>query len=105
MVAKANLKTLALSNAIPSWPVACGKCTRDRLGSVAPDQMRGLHMHQRKLGRNGPAVSALGLGCMGLSFAYGPPPDRRQALGLIRAAFERGVTFFDTAEVYGAGAN
>jgi aryl-alcohol dehydrogenase-like predicted oxidoreductase len=42
---------------------------------------------------------------MGLSFAYGPPPDRRQALALIRAAFERGVTFFDTAEVYGAGAN
>jgi aryl-alcohol dehydrogenase-like predicted oxidoreductase len=62
-------------------------------------------MHQRELGRSGLAVSALGLGCMGLSFAYGPPPDRRQALGLIRAAYERGVTFFDTAEVYGAGAN
>jgi aryl-alcohol dehydrogenase-like predicted oxidoreductase len=62
-------------------------------------------MHTRELGRSGLRVSALGLGCMGLSFGYGPPADRQQAIGLIRAAFERGVTFFDTAEVYGAGAN
>lgn len=62
-------------------------------------------MHSRELGRSGLTVSALGLGCMGLSFAYGQPPERRQALAVIRAAFERGVTFFDTAEVYGAGAN
>lgn len=62
-------------------------------------------MHTRELGRSGLTVSALGLGCMGLSFGYGPPADRQQAIGLIRAAFERGVTFFDTAEVYGAGAN
>lgn len=62
-------------------------------------------MHTRELGRSGLTVSALGLGCMGLSFGYGPPPDRRQAIELIRAAHDRGVTFFDTAEVYGAGAN
>lgn len=62
-------------------------------------------MHKRKLGKSGLDVSALGLGCMGLSFAYGKPPERGQAIDLIRAAFDRGVTFFDTAEVYGAGAN
>ncbi len=62
-------------------------------------------MQQRQLGSSGLAVSALGLGCMGLSFAYGKPPERSQAITLIRAAYERGVTFFDTAEVYGAGAN
>jgi len=62
-------------------------------------------MHKRKLGTSELDVSALGLGCMGLSFAYGKPPERGQAIDLIRAAFDRGVTFFDTAEVYGAGAN
>ncbi|MDM0045874.1 aldo/keto reductase [Variovorax dokdonensis] len=55
----------------------------------------------RQLGRSGLQVSALGLGCMGLSHGYGPATDRRQAISLIRAAVERGVTFFDTAEVYG----
>ena len=58
-------------------------------------------MQKRQLGKSGLDVSALGLGCMGLSFAYGPAPDAREAIALIRAAFERGVTFFDTAEVYG----
>jgi aryl-alcohol dehydrogenase-like predicted oxidoreductase len=58
-------------------------------------------MKHRKLGKNGPEVSALGLGCMGLSFGYGPAADTRDAIALIRAAVERGVTFFDTAEVYG----
>ncbi|MET0291960.1 MAG: aldo/keto reductase [Steroidobacteraceae bacterium] len=62
-------------------------------------------MTTRELGRSGLQVSSLGLGCMGLSFGYGPPPERRQAIELIRAAFDRGVTFFDTAEVYGGGAN
>jgi len=56
---------------------------------------------KRKLGKNGPEVSAIGLGCMGLSFGYGPATDTEQAIKLIRAAFERGVTFFDTAEAYG----
>jgi aryl-alcohol dehydrogenase-like predicted oxidoreductase len=57
------------------------------------------------LGRSGLEVSALGLGCMGLSFGYGPATDRADAVRLIRAAHERGVTFFDTAEAYGPGIN
>ena len=55
----------------------------------------------RELGRSGLHVSALGLGCMGMSFAYGPAPDRAEMVTLLRQAVERGVTFFDTAEVYG----
>jgi aryl-alcohol dehydrogenase-like predicted oxidoreductase len=62
-------------------------------------------MHKRKLGKSGPEVSALGLGCMGLSFAYGPAQEKRTAISLIREAFENGVTFFDTAEVYGPFTN
>jgi aryl-alcohol dehydrogenase-like predicted oxidoreductase len=62
-------------------------------------------MQKRKLGRQGLEVSAIGLGCMGMSFAYGPPPDRNQMIALIRAAVERGVTFFDTAEAYGPFTN
>src|ERR1700753_2815334 len=58
-------------------------------------------MQKRKLGRGGLEVSTVGLGCMGLSFAYGPPTDRDRAIALIRAAVEQGITFFDTAEVYG----
>ena len=62
-------------------------------------------MNKRKLGAGGLEVSALGLGCMGLSFGYGPATDRQAAIKLIRAAFERGVTFFDTAEAYGPFVN
>ena len=58
-------------------------------------------MQKRKLGKSGLEVSALGLGCMGFTFGYGPATDKQQAISLIRAAFEEGVTFFDTAEVYG----
>jgi len=58
-------------------------------------------MQKRKLGKSGLEVSALGLGCMGLSYGYGPATEKEQAITLIRAAFERGVTFFDTAEAYG----
>ncbi len=58
-------------------------------------------MQKRKLGASGLEVSALGLGCMGMSFSYGPPKDKQEMIKLIRAAVERGVTFFDTAEVYG----
>jgi aryl-alcohol dehydrogenase-like predicted oxidoreductase len=58
-------------------------------------------MQKRKLGKSGLEVSAIGLGCMGLSFGYGPATEKTQAIALIRAAFERGVTFFDTAEAYG----
>jgi pyridoxine 4-dehydrogenase len=62
-------------------------------------------MQKRKLGKSGLEVSAIGLGCMGLSYGYGPAMDRQQAITLIRSAFERGVTFFDTAEAYGPFAN
>lgn len=62
-------------------------------------------MQKRKLGKGGLEVSALGLGCMGLSFGLGPAVDRNDGIALIRAAVEKGVTFFDTAEVYGPWAN
>ncbi len=62
-------------------------------------------MHKRILGKSGLEVSAIGLGCMGMSFSYGPPKDRREMIALMRAAVERGVTFFDTAEVYGPFTN
>src|SRR5690349_25148602 len=58
-------------------------------------------MQKRRLGKNGLEVSALGLGCVGMSFSYGPPKDKQQMTALLRAAVERGITFFDTAEVYG----
>jgi aryl-alcohol dehydrogenase-like predicted oxidoreductase len=62
-------------------------------------------MQKRKLGKSNLEVSALGLGCMGMSFSYGPPKDKQEMTSLIRAAVERGVTFFDTAEVYGPYTN
>ena len=62
-------------------------------------------MQKRTLGNNGLEVSALGLGCMGLSYGYGPATEKQQAVTLIRTAFERGVTFFDTAEAYGPHEN
>ena len=58
-------------------------------------------MQKRKLGKSNLELSALGLGCMGMSFGYGPPADKQEMISLIRTAVERGVTFFDTAEVYG----
>ena len=62
-------------------------------------------MQKRKLGKSNLEVSALGLGCMGLSFGFGPAVDKKEGIALIRAAVERGVTFFDTAEVYGPFTN
>ena len=62
-------------------------------------------MQKRILGKSGLEVSALGLGCMGLSYGYGPATEKQAAITLIRSAFERGVTFFDTAEAYSHGAN
>src|SRR6202047_834353 len=62
-------------------------------------------MKKRKLGKSGPEVSAIGLGCMGINFSYGHALDKQQAIDLIRGAVERGVTFFDTAEVYGPFTN
>ncbi len=62
-------------------------------------------MKKRKLGKSNLEVSALGLGCMGMSFGFGPPADKQEMIALIRSAVERGVTFFDTAEVYGPHTN
>jgi aryl-alcohol dehydrogenase-like predicted oxidoreductase len=62
-------------------------------------------MQKRKLGKSDLEVSALGLGCMGMSFSYGPPKDKQEMIRLLHAAVERGVTFFDTAEVYGPFTN
>jgi len=62
-------------------------------------------MQKRKLGNSGLEVSVLGLGCMGMSFSYGPPKDKQEMTTLLRAAVERGITFFDTAEVYGPFTN
>src|SRR5512134_2602295 len=62
-------------------------------------------MQKRKLGKSGLQVSAIRLGCMGMSFGYGPAVDKQAGISLIRSAVERGVTFFDTAEVYGPFTN
>jgi aryl-alcohol dehydrogenase-like predicted oxidoreductase len=62
-------------------------------------------MQKRRLGKNGLEVSVIGLGCMGMSWSYGPPKDKHEMIALIRAAVERGITFFDTAEVYGPLSN
>ena len=62
-------------------------------------------MQKRKLGNSNLEVSALGLGCMGMSFSYAPFPDKQEMISLIRTAVERGITFFDTAEVYGPFTN
>src|SRR5512137_1191942 len=73
--------------------------------SSRPRMNSGGMMQKRKLGRSGLEVSAIGLGCMGLSFGLGPAVDKSEGIALIRAAFDRGVTFFDTAEAYGPFAN
>ncbi|MEJ2648019.1 MAG: aldo/keto reductase [Sedimentisphaerales bacterium] len=62
-------------------------------------------MKKRKLGKNGPEVSALGLGCMGMSYSYGLPKDKQKMIALLRSAVEKGITFFDTAEAYGPFTN
>jgi aryl-alcohol dehydrogenase-like predicted oxidoreductase len=64
-----------------------------------------LEMQKRKLGKSNLEVSAIGLGCMGMSFSYGPPKDKQEMMALLRAAVDRGITFFDTAEVYGPFTN
>src|SRR5579872_5550338 len=62
-------------------------------------------MQKRKLGKSNLEVSAIGVGCMGMSFSYGPPKDKQEMISLIRRAVELGITFFDTAEVYGPYTN
>src|ERR1700738_1872616 len=76
-----------------------------RLKRLRPSQTGVQKMKKRQLGKSGLEVSAIGLGCMGLSFGYGPAVDKQEGVSLIRAAVERGVTFFDTAEVYGPFTN
>jgi aryl-alcohol dehydrogenase-like predicted oxidoreductase len=72
---------------------------------AADESERGITVQRRKLGKSNLEVSAIGLGCMGLSFGYGPATDTSEAIKLIQTAAERGVTFFDTAEVYGPFTN
>ncbi|HZB82577.1 MAG TPA: aldo/keto reductase, partial [Rubrobacteraceae bacterium] len=67
--------------------------------------LKGETMQKRKLGNRNLEVSAIGLGCMGMSFSYGPPADKQEMISLLHAAVERGITFFDTAEVYGPFTN
>src|SRR5436853_6468381 len=72
------------------------------LKSQSPTRpLKGETMQKRKLGKSNLEVSAIGLGCMGMSFSYGPPKDKREMTDLLHAAVDRGITFFDTAEVYG----
>src|SRR5204862_6375194 len=67
--------------------------------------MRSLDMQKRKLGKSNLEVSAIGLGCMGMSFSYGPPKDKQEMTPLLRTAVDRGIKFFDTAEAYGPFTN
>src|SRR5208337_1488676 len=76
------------------------RCEAARSKTV-PNKRQEKQMQMRKLGNSNLEVSALGLGCMGLSFSYKPFPEKHEVIALLRAAVERGVTFFDTAEVYG----
>src|SRR5579864_2661031 len=80
-------------------------CRPRRSCEPSGNASRRTSMETRKLGKSDLEVSAIGFGCMGLSFAYGPPLEKQAAIRLIRAAFESGVTFFDTAEAYGPFAN
>ena len=94
-------------------PRFCGLMAGMRIGSreqrmstlTMNIQRKGEEMQKRKLGNSNLEVSALGLGCMGMSFSYGPPKDKQEMTSLLRAAVERGITFFDTAEVYGPFTN
>jgi aryl-alcohol dehydrogenase-like predicted oxidoreductase len=84
-------------------PLANGACFPECDDLVSTPKEK--HMQNRKLGKSDLEVSSLGFGCMGLSHGYGPATDKEQAIALIRTAFNRGVTFFDTAEVYGPYVN
>src|SRR3954462_7368784 len=78
-----------------------GRLKRDRTHRASSRRLpQGRPMRKRRLGNNNLEVSALGLGCMGLSYGYGPAVDKQHGIDVIRAAFDRGVTFFDTAESY-----
>src|SRR6266550_5407569 len=85
-------------------PVRLGQARRD-VGLRFLTKGTSSNMQKRKLGKSNLEVSAIGLGCMGMNFGYGPPADKQEMIALLRAAVERGVTFFDTAEVYGPFTN
>src|SRR5260370_5592713 len=70
-----------------------------------PLHLEGETMQKRKLGKSNLEVSAIGIGCMGMSFSYGPPKDKKEMTSLLHAAVERGITFLDTGEIYGAYTN
>src|ERR1043166_10316218 len=76
-----------------------------KLCSIDSNKTNFINMKKRVLGNSGLEVSALGLGCMGLSFVYTPAPSKQEGIKLLRAAFDAGVTFFDTAEAYGPFTN
>src|SRR5207302_11427184 len=76
-------------------------CAASKIGIHCEGEL----MHKRKLGKSNLEVSAIGLGCMGMSFGLGPAVEKEEGISLIRAAVERGITFFDTAEVYGPFTN
>src|SRR6266478_280946 len=78
---------------------------RSRVALAFNCRQRDSKMKKRKLGKSNLEVSAIGLGCMGMSFSYGPPKDKQEMIALLRAAVEHGITFFDTAEVYGPFTN
>lgn len=83
----------------------CSKAAGDTPSTEDDIDLQETIMERRKLGNSGLEVSALGLGCMGMSFGYGPPRDKQEMISLMRAAVERGITFFDTAEIYGPFTN
>src|SRR4029450_11419825 len=89
----------ASSRALPG-SVACRCGANGRAGSN-----RGAKMQTRKLGKSNLEVSVIGLGCMGMTFGYGPAKDRQDMIAVLRGAVDRGVTFFDTAQVYGPFTN
>jgi aryl-alcohol dehydrogenase-like predicted oxidoreductase len=90
---------------VDSWHFVIVAGNRHEAIELTFNTSRGETMQKRKLGKSNLEVSALGLGCMGMSFGYGPPGDKQEMISLIRTAVERGVTFFDTAEVYGPFTN
>jgi aryl-alcohol dehydrogenase-like predicted oxidoreductase len=86
-----------------AWPAR--SISRGALRLRIPNRSRMSESQKRKLGKSGPVVSAIGFGCVGLSHGYGPAAEKEDVIKLIRAAFERGVTFFDTAEACGPFTN
>src|SRR5438034_715464 len=86
------------------WPPRIPRCLSHNVFSTKLES-KDRTMQKRKLGNSGLEASAIGLGCMGLNYHRGPAPDRKEMVALVRAAVERGVTFFDTAEVYGPFTN